>query len=81
MYSTFPNKYQTVYVLMKMSLIYLFTLTYSLIMAQMFTVSDNDSESSDDQEDSLKTHKELPQRKQQVTVSAHLKRRSQVPVG
>ncbi|KAA0723186.1 Bcl2-associated agonist of cell death [Triplophysa tibetana] len=41
-------------------------------MAQMFTVSD--SESSDDQEDSLQTHKESPKRKQHFNVSARQKR-------
>ncbi|KAI7814527.1 BCL2-antagonist of cell death b, partial [Triplophysa rosa] len=41
--------------------------------AQMFTVSDNESETSEDHEDSLQTHKESPQRKQHLTVSARLK--------
>lgn len=49
-------------------------------MAQMFTVSDNESETSEDHEDSLQTHRESPQRKKHP-VSDKLKGKSQGPVG
>lgn len=52
-------------------------------MAQMFTLSDNESDTSEDHEDSLQTEakKGSPQKKQHLTLSERLKGNSQGPVG